>query len=248
MKNLFIFLNILLFLCVLTLFMVFFSHKTPPPEKVLQQTPKKENIVVEDIFAGKKEPITASALALITDNDLFSPSRGVTEDTQKNAAALPKKTQFELTGICSMGTMKGAIIVNTASRNQINKKQYYAIGEQIADTAYRLIDINNEDESAIIGVGNSQFIIKLERDDQGSLVRRNRGEADSKALISLSAPPPPPQKIESVPAGNKPEAASPNQPVKPQPKTDKSPEEMKKIREDILKKMMGRRNQTNNNK
>lgn len=249
MKNLFIFLNIILFICVVALLVVVFSHKAPPREKVLDQTAIKPNNIVPDIFVQPKKLITSSALAIIADNDVFSPSRGISDDPKKTAAEMPKKTQFELTGLCSMGPMKGAIIVNTASRQNENKKQFYAVGEQISDTAYKLMDINPEEETAVIGVGSSQFMIKLERDDQGSMRRRDKGESESKAMISLSKPPEPPPKPETPPttATEKPETQQngEDQPVTPTPvpAKAKTAEDVKRIRQEILKKMMSKRNQ-----
>ena len=220
----------------MALFVVFFTHQAPPPEKVLKRTPNKENVTVEDIFIKKKNPTTASALAFIADNDLFAPSRGVAPG-KKNKTIKPKKTQFELIGICNMGSTKGAMIINTSSRKGTNKKQFYSVGQPIDGTGYRLIDIDPTEETAIIGVGNTQYSIKLEREDAGSLNRRNKGESESKAMISLSKPKSPPtttvQKTSARPSIK-------SAPVTPPRKGRKTPADMKRIRNEILKKMQSR--------
>jgi hypothetical protein len=242
LKNLFIFLNIILFFCVAALFTVLFSYKAQPPEKVLQQTPTEANIAVKDIFKQQQKPATSSVLALIADNDLFSPSRGVVAAPKKaaaKAAAMPKRSQLELIGIWTMGSLKGAIIISPLSRKQANKKKKsYVIGEKIGTTAYQLIDINPEKKSAIVGIGNSQFEIKLERNDKGSLRRRSKGEADSKAMASISKPKIPIKPISAKRTQAKPKKSTP---VKPR-RGRKSPAELKQIRRDILKKMMLQRN------
>jgi len=213
--------------------MLLFSYKTPPVEKVLLQTPDKENITVEDLFKQQAKPTAPSVLALISDNDLFSPSRGVIDaPPKKTAAAMPKRSQLELIGIWTMGLLKGAIIVSPISRTKTNKKkQSYIIGETIGTTAYKLVGINPDTKSAIVGIGNSEFEIKLERNDKGSLRRRNKGAADSKAMISISGPPKPPTPIVK-------RRPTKRIPVRASTKGRKTHAELKKIRQNILKKIM----------
>lgn len=255
MKNLFIFLNIILFICVVFLFMLHFSHKSPPPEKILSQTPNKPDITVMPVFESKNNSLTSSELDLIVDNDLFSPARGVDPaslQTATTSGKTMKHNQLELTGICKMGDMKGAIIVNTRSRtaSASNKKQFYLVGERIADTPYTLKDINPEEETAIISMGTTQFALKMERDDTGSLMRRSKGEADSKALISSTKPTIVQKPVTKTAAPPLPKTFQKTKPISP-PKNNsnkKTPEQMKQIREAILKKMINRRKKTSNNK
>lgn len=252
MKNLFIFLNIILFICVVFLFMLHFSHKSPPPEKVLNQTPSEPNIQVAPVFDNRNSSLNASELALIVDNDLFSPNRGVDPDSVKATAAggrAMKHNQLELTGLCKMGDVKGAIIVNMGARpTGTTPKQFYLVGDTIEGTPYRLLDINPEEETAIISMGATQFSLKLERNDKGSNMRRSKGEAESKSLINATKP-----KIAPKPAV-KPTSPTKKTTPKYKPKSprsnasQKTPEEMKKIRQDILKKMMERKQQPKSNK
>ena len=227
-------------MCVVALFAVYFTHKAPAPEKALTRTPKEANVAVGDIFIQHKKPTTTSALALIADNDLFAPSRGASA-TKKNPVIKAKKSQFELIGLCNMGSLKGAMIINTSSRKTSNKKQFYLIDEPIAGTGYKLIDIDPKEETATIGAGNTQYSIKLERDDAGSLRRRTKGESDSKTMISLSRP-----KVSKTSQGKPPRnvKAAPGQGIpvaKTKPRSGrKTPAQMKKLRQDILRKMMSR--------
>ena len=245
MKNLFIFLNIILFVCVVFLFMLHFSHKSPPPEKVLKQTPEEPNIQVPSVFPQKKKNLSSTEIALISGNDLFSPARGVDPSTLK-----PKKTgkkikhsQLELTGIYKMGSMKGAIISTVSNRSSslANKKKIFTVGDKIGDTAYVLQDINPEDESVVVSMGTSQFILKLEREDPGSLNRRTKGEAASQARASMSATKPAHKRLPTQkPTAARSSSTPKRTPVKPKNITTsnrRSAGDMRKIRQEILKKM-----------
>lgn len=253
MKKLFIFLNIILFICVVFLFMLHFSHKTPPPEKILKQTPSKANITVKPVFKQRTKNLSSTQIALISGNDLFSPARGVDPATLKTKTAGQeiKHNQLELTGIFKMGDLKGAIISSNIGRNaNSNKKKVYVIGKKIGDTSYILQDINTDDESVVVSLGTSQFVLKLERNDPSSLNRRNQGEAASKARAMMSKPPvsttPPPtafsqKKGLSVKAPGTPSTQAPTTP-KALPKA-RTKQDMRRVRQAILKKMMERRNQ-----
>ena len=187
MKHLFILLNIVLFFCIVVLGVVFFTHKARPPEKVLKNTPSIASKSYSGLFKIKKDLITSSAISLVVDNNLFSPLRGVvTQVVSKKPLPKLRKTNFELIGLVTMDVLKGAIIINKSKRS--DKKNLYLVGDVIDGTVYKLIDIKPNEQSAIIGMGNSHFEIKLERGDQGSLSRRKAGEARSKALVSLSQP------------------------------------------------------------
>lgn len=187
MKHLFILLNIVLFFCIVVLGVVFFTYKVRPPEKVLKNTPVSAGKTYSGLFKIKKDLITSSAISLVVDNNLFSPSRGVVDKVvSKKALPALRKTNFELIGLVTMGDLKGAIIINKSKRS--DKKNLYIVGDIIDGTAYELKDIKPNEQSAIISMGNSLFEIKLERGDQGSLSRRKAGEARSKELVSLSQP------------------------------------------------------------
>jgi len=198
--------------------MLHFSHKSPAPEKILNKTPKEPTLAVQQVFETKSNSLTTSELAMIIDNDLFTPSRGVDPASLQTATAKGGKTLkhnlLELTGLCKMGDMKGAIIINTSSRNSSGSgiKQFYMVGEKIANSPYTLKDINPEEETAIISMGATQFVLQLDRGDRGSMMRRNKGEADSKALISSTQP-----KIVTKPI-TKPVIAPPKTPPKPKSK------------------------------
>ena len=222
MKHLFILLNIVLFFCIVVLGVVFFTHKVRPSEKVLKNTPASANESYPGLFKIKKDLISSSALSLVVDNNLFSPSRGVV-DKAVTKKALPKlrKTNFELIGLVTIAELKGAIIINKSKRS--DKKNLYLVGDVIAGTAYKLIDVDPNAQSAIIGMGNSRFEIKLERGDQGSLSRRKAGEASSKALVSLSQPKP---KLQKIPKSN----------IKHESATNKAPKKVLSQREIKLAK------------
>ena len=110
--------------------MLHFSHESPLQEEILNKTPTKANIQVAAIFDAKNNSLTTSELALVADNNLFSPARGVDPaslQASTTSGRRIKHNQLELTGIWKMGTLKGAIILNTtASRSSknSNKKKF----------------------------------------------------------------------------------------------------------------------------
>lgn len=249
MKNLFIFLNIILFVCAVFLFMLHFSYTSPPPEKILKQTPVQSNISVPAVFKKKNQNLSTTQIALISGNDLFSPERGIDPSTLKveKTGKEIKHSQLELTGIFKMGPVKGAIISSKVGRSaNANKAKVYTVGKKIGDTSYTLQDIDPENESVVVSLGTTQYVLKLEREDADSLNRRNKGAAASKARalmsqpeIETNPPPLPPQPPTASTAAGKPKTA-PAKPTQTIPPANNK-KDMKKIREEILKKMMERR-------
>ena len=245
MKKMYIILNIILFILVTVFCVLHFLYQSHPPEQILSNTPVNENIHVKDIFKTKKHFLTESQIAMISDNNLFLPTRGVDPASLKTSSGKPgrviRRSQFELSGICKMGELKGAIIINKSSRSSGNKKHFYMVGDKIDNTPYRLQDINPQEESVTINMGNSRFELKLERNDPGSLNRRKRGEAAAKSAAKASQVKPIIRK-QGTP-GAQPGRTIIKKGVPGKPSTVmkiKTIEELKKIREAILKRMRER--------
>jgi len=189
MKKLFILLNFMLCICVVMLAVLHVSYKTPPPPAILENTPQEADVKVEPFFKIPGKPLNESALTYVNDNNLFDPTRGV-DDSQQNVVVEQtiKQNQLELMGLFKFGEMKGAIIASTAAKakNELEKKQFYKVGEKIAGTSYILQDVKPSEELAVVSLGPTQYILKLERDDKASEARRKIAIAASNARIKSS--------------------------------------------------------------
>ncbi len=266
MKALFIFLNVIFFSLVVVLLVLHITHKPLPPEKILASTPSDPNVNVEPPFDFYGRALSESELAIVVDSEIFSPSRAqAAAPGQQAPADLARlnREKLELSGIFKMGNIKGATILNSFSGAAANKKNFFMVGEKIGDTPYMLHDINPEESTAVISMGSSLYSLKIDRDGSGSLNRRSQAAADSKALSSLTAaaartaPPPPPAKGTQEPTASQAQDQESEivqeQPQPPEAQTSaqtprvviqqRSPEEMKRIREEILKKMQERRSE-----
>ncbi|MBN1864909.1 MAG: hypothetical protein JW808_08415 [Victivallales bacterium] len=263
MKAFFIFLNLILFVLVVVLLVLHITRKPLPPEKILASTPSAPDVGVASPFDFNGSPLSESELAIVVDSELFSSSRGQTSAPGQQAPAdlaRLNREKLELSGIFRMGNIKGATILNSFSgpSGQANRKNFFMVGDKIGDTPYMLHNINPEDSTAVISMGSSLFSLKIDRDSTGSLQRRSQATADSKALSSLSAASARPalqpspdvpaptaqgQDQESDTAREQPQANTTDPPPQSTRRViqQRSPEEMKRIREEILKKMQERR-------
>jgi len=187
MKKLFILLNFMLCVCVIMLAVLHVSYKTPPPPAILENSPEEANTTVESFFKIPGKPLDASRLTYVTDNDLFNPMRGVDPDSMDKVVVEQKikQNQLELMGLFKFGDMKGAIIASTAakSKDSLEKKQFYKVGEKISGTSYILQDVKPDEELAVVSLGPTQYILKIERDDKASEARRKIAIAASNARI-----------------------------------------------------------------
>jgi hypothetical protein len=165
------------------------SYKTPPPPSILENTPQEADIKVDPFFQIPGKPLKEPGLTYVNDNNLFDPTRGV-DDSDQNVVVEQtiKQNQLELMGLFKFGEMKGAIISSTAAKakNELEKKQFYKVGEKIAGTSYILQDVKPAEELAVVSLGPTQYILKLERDDKASEVRRKIAVAASNARIKSS--------------------------------------------------------------
>jgi len=162
----------------------------------------------------RNRPLGPVPVAVISDNNLFDPKRGVEEVKAAPARAFQKKN-FELTGICTMGSISGAVILDTSKRSK--RAKFVKVGKEIGESKYKLIAIDPQEETVTVGVGNTQFTLKLERSDKGSIARRKQVK-DAAPVITLAGTKragnvvPKPR---ARPAGSK---AKPNVKPKPKPK------------------------------
>ena len=163
------------------------SYKKTHADPALEDTPVESNVNVSQTFKTYGTPLSETRLAYVGDNDLFNPTRGV--DPNKVQKVVVEKTikqnQLEVMGLFQFGDMKGAIIASVAARakGNLEKKQFYTIGEKIAGTSYILQDVKPEEEKAIVSLGATQYVLKLEQDDKSSEARRKAAVAASNERI-----------------------------------------------------------------
>ena len=187
MKKVYILMDIVLLATCVFLMVRFFKREPLRPEKVLNNTPIEADVEVDDLFQLRNTGLSASTLAFIGDSKLFSPSRMGTGKKKKLPVRVAQKTNFELIGLMTLGDTLGAIILTPATRGvKVVKKRLYRIGEPIGKTGYKLIAVRPKEEVAVVGTSTSQLLLKLERNDKGSLARRKRGEAEKRKVISIT--------------------------------------------------------------
>ena len=166
------------------------SYKKPHADSALENTPLDSNVNVSPTFKTFGSPLSETRLAYVGDHDLFNPTRGVDPNKVKQVVTEKtiKKNQLEVMGLFQFGKMKGAIIASVAARSKGNleKKQFYTIGEKIAGTSYILQDVKPEEEKAIVTLGATQYVLKLEQDDKSSEARRRSAVAASNARIKAT--------------------------------------------------------------
>ena len=231
MKKLFIFLNIMLSLCVVLLIYTHISYESTPPDKELELTPQGPNKKQTGIFDLAADPMPGD-LSEIYENNIFLVNRGRKEVVPPSSQPKPYKGSFELTGLFKIGDIEGAIINSAGSRKSKGiKSKFYRIKEKIGDTGYTLDSISPKDETAVISNGRSKAVLKLDKNDNGSLKRRQAEVSKQKSIEkSLSI---------STGTSSKPVA----KPVKPAPKKTtpvhrkKTPAEIAAIRKKILERM-----------
>jgi hypothetical protein len=190
MKKLFILLNFMMCICVALLTVLHFSYKERHSDPALNDTPQEPTINVKPTFKFSGSPLSETRVAYVSDHDLFNPTRGIDPNSLKKTVTEKtiKQNQLEIMGLFKFGDMKGAIISSVASKSKSNleKKQFYKIGEKIAGTSYILQDVRPEDEMAIVSLGATQYILKLEQDDKASLSRRKSAVAASNERIKAT--------------------------------------------------------------
>jgi hypothetical protein len=199
MKKLFIFLNIMLSFWVVVLIYVHIAYQTAPPDKELDMTPKRADIAHVGVF-DRATIAMPGDLSQIYDNNIFLVNRGQEEKVPASKQPKPYKGIFELTGLFKIANVQGAIINISGSRkSKASGSKFYRVKDKIAETGYVLEKISPKESTAIISNGRSREVLKLDKNDSGSLKRRQSEVAQQKSRkkqlqISASSPPPPPSR------------------------------------------------------
>ena len=188
LKKVYILIDIVLLAMCGFLALKLLQREPMPKEKALSNTPKAADTEVDELFRFRAPGLSTSALAFIGDSKLFSPSRLGSDKKKKAPPRVAKKTEFELIGLLTLGDTLGAIIIIPATRGaKQGKKRLYRIGEPVGKTGYKLLEIRPKKESAVLGAATSQVLLKLERNDKGSLARRKSGQSEKRKVISITA-------------------------------------------------------------
>ena len=181
MKKLFIFLNIMLSFCVAWLIYTHVVYTPLPPDKELEMTPQGPSKQQTGIF---DQGIIAmpGELSSIYENNIFLTTRGRVEKVDAKKVA-PYKGVFELTGLFKISDVKGAIINSGGSRGRkALPSKFYRVNEPIGETGYTLEAISSKDATATLNNGRNKIILELDKDDKGSLRRRNDAVKTQKAI------------------------------------------------------------------
>ena len=217
--------------CVALLIYTHISYESTPPDKELELTPQGPNKKQTGIFDLAADPMPGD-LSEIYENNIFLVNRGRKEVVPTSSQPTPYKGAFELTGLFKIDNIEGAIINSAGSRNSKGvKSKFYRIQEKIGETGYVLESISPKDETAVISNGRSRAVLKLDKNDSGSLKRRqaevNKQKSIEKSLSISTA-------TKSKPILQKRRPSVSNK--KPHPRK-KTPAEIAAIRKKILERM-----------
>ena len=182
MKKLFIFLNIILIFAVTGLIYLHASYESPAVDKELKIILKPKHNTVQKPFYTQK-PLMQYNTELLESNNIFSSLRTENNDTGIKKEIL-KSGAFELTGLCRMGKIKGAVISTTLSGKSLSK--FYRVNDKIVGTAYRLTKVSPDTGTVVVSNGAKTRKLRLDRNDSGSIRRRHTavGEKQELSLIS----------------------------------------------------------------
>ena len=221
----------MLSLCVVLLIYTHISYESAPPDKELELTPQGPNKQQVGIFDLAADPMPGD-LSEIYENNIFLVNRGRKEVIPASSQPTHYKGAFELTGILQIDDIEGAIINSAGSRHSKGaKSKFYRIQEKIGDTGYVLDSISPKDETAVISNGHSKAVLKLDKNDRGSMKRRQveiKKQESIARLISNS------NLTKSKTAANNRKSAVRRK--KPAPRR-KTPAEIAAIRKKILERM-----------
>ncbi len=175
-------------------------YAPPPPDKELEMTPQGPSQQQTGIF-DQGAIAMPGELSYIYENNIFLSSRGKVEDAEV-AKTTPYKGSFELTGLFKIGDVSGAIINSAASRRKKSlPSKFYRVNESIGTTGYKLATISSKNATATLNNGRDTILLTLDKNDKGSLRRRQNAVKTQAAIarkqgLSMTPPKatPPPKK------------------------------------------------------
>ena len=212
-------------------------YAPPPVDKELSMTPKLPSKKFKGYFDRTASKTTGN-LTYISESNIFSPSRAADTASAGTKPSSKYKSSFELTAVCHIASIKGAVITTASSRHSRSlPSKFYRINDPIGETGYKLIDVSPETGVAVISNGRSKEELKLDRNDSGSQRRRKEQIKERDSITRNTT-----QKIvKHPPPKTAPKKILPTQ-GKPKKKTAKEIEEIrKKILERIAKERKKRK-------
>jgi hypothetical protein len=234
MKKLFIFLNIMLSFCVAWRIYTPVSYQPAPPDEELDLTPQGASIKQVGVFDQATIAMPGD-LSVVYEDNIFLADRGQEEKVLPGNQPKPYKGAFELTGLFKIANIQGAVINSAGSRrSKALKSKFYRIGEKIGETGYTLEEISAKDSTAVISNGRSREVLKLDKNDSGSLKRRQSEVAKQESIkrqLNLSKP----RRVTPKPIKSS---------VKPAPKSapaKKTAADIAAIRKKILERMKAKK-------
>jgi len=192
MKGFLLFLNALVFACVVLLAVAHLRHRPPPPPAILAARPAQPSTNPAGLLDGRV-PRPAVVVAAISKDDLFDPQRGevAAVPAEKTAAVTDaqrkKLEQLELLGIVRMGGSHGAIIHDRSGKL---KKRYFTVGGPDDIEGFKLVAVDPDANQVTLGAGGREYELKLDRNSKASIQRRAQAERQE-AIVTLSPTPTP---------------------------------------------------------
>jgi hypothetical protein len=197
MKKIYICANIVLIGIICLAAEYHLKFKAPEADKALSRTPEPAKAVKKNVVAPETETINIKD---VVSNNPFHPQRGKNTEEQAPSAAPPpsppgRQPQFELTGICVMGNITGAIIINkqpnrhvrsrhiksrhtrSAPDTEQQKKRFFKLNDVVSD-GYKLIAVTQD--SATLQGPSGKIDLQIEH---------KRFELESKSIPAVSHPP-----------------------------------------------------------
>ena len=228
MKKLFIFLCTILTGCVIVLIYAHAVYSPPPVDKELSMTPKMPSKKFKGYFDRTSSKNTAN-LTYISESNIFSPNRAMDTATTGKKTASKHKSSFELTAVCHIASIKGAVITTASSRHSRSiPSKFYRINDPIGETGYKLIDVSPETGLAVISNGRSKEELKLDRNDSGSQKRRQEQIKQRDSIVRNTT-----KSITKTP----PKKTAPKTILPPGKTTKKTAKEIADIRKKILERI-----------
>ena len=225
--------------CVAWLIYTHVVYAPAPPDKELEMTPQGPSQQHTGIF-DKAVIEMPGDLSYIYDNNIFLTNRGQVEKVEGKPQPVPYKGAFELTGLFKIEDVKGAIINSKGSRGgKAVASKFYRVDESIGDSGFTLEAISSKEATATLSNGRSKIILKLDKDDSGSLRRREDAVKQQEAVeqkLQLST--------KTSPVIKKETKKTPLKPVVQSASKTKSAKEIAEIRRKILERMRANKSKT----
>ena len=162
MRKVYLFLNII-FIATIVFLLNTYSQQVENAAEVAgkQKTGKKKITKKKKLNIPKRRPIIVhDYTSIIAGSKLFDKDRGADLAVPAKAPKRNQRCNLKLMGICQVGKLKGAIIINNQRTKNSSNKSFFKIGEDVGE-GYKLYDITAK--TAILKSGSRKLELELEK-------------------------------------------------------------------------------------